>query len=91
MKTFFIRKTLATKRNRVAAILISLTLFLNVTPSFSKDNGGFDEKQEKKDTLHRRWGIIDFSVSYLRESPDYESPLVPHKCNKIAGKLTQYL
>ncbi len=36
-----------------------------------------DEKQQagETETAAKKWGIIDFSVSHLRQAPDYESPL----------------
>ena len=55
-----------------AAMILSATMF-SATTALAQDMQTSEKGNEE--TPARRWGIIDFSVSYLRQSPDYESAL----------------
>ncbi len=55
-----------------AAMILSATMF-SATTALAQDAQTYEKGNEG--TPARRWGIIDFSVSYLRQSPDYESAL----------------
>ncbi len=55
-----------------AATILSAAMFS--APAALAQNTQASEKGNAE-TTERRWGIIDFSVSYLRQAPDYESAL----------------
>ena len=50
--------------------IVSAMLSASLLCSAQENGGTVSEENTPK-----RWGIIDFSASYLRQSPDYESPL----------------
>ena len=55
-----------------AAMILSATMF-SATTALAQDTQ--TSEKGNAETPERRWGIIDFSVSYLRQAPDYESAL----------------
>lgn len=53
-------------------------MILSATATFAQENktlGKNAKVTEDFEAAPKRWGIIDFSASYLRQSPDYESAL----------------
>lgn len=56
---------------------LAATMILSAAATYAQEATTSEDRKcsENAESVQRRWGIIDFSASYLRQLPDYESPL----------------